>query len=131
MEIFIIKSVGEVSESVSVSGVKSVKDAIDLYKEMGNSAVCNPDIKQHTEVVLDYGSVAVGGMSKELGNLMQGKGLQLDEFFIQTKYRETIQELKSRYKSSCGGDTNILECASGEFSVDCVKKLHQALGLIS
>lgn len=73
MEIFITKNVGGISQSVSVSGVKDVKEVLELYKGMSNTGEYKPKTIQHSEVVLDDGSVAVGGMTlgKECGEIVK------------------------------------------------------------
>lgn len=137
MEVFIAKIVGEVTESISVSGVEDIKDVLDLYKEMSVNAVYKPTVTQHTEVVLDDGSVAVCGMTLGEGGynseILEGKAVNLTEVEISPWYN--LDEIKAGRKSEFGDKTYCLSATPTlgkgfDLTIEDIKLLHKEFGEI-
>lgn len=143
MEVFIAKIVGEVSESVSVCGVKSVKEVLDLYKGMSDITEGEPPIIRHPEVVLEDGSVAVSGMTLGEGdseadysnsNLLGGGVVRLTEFEL-FPYHGYFKDLKRSHKNSLGDDTHCLRVNLNpdnifDLTIGDIKLLHREFGAI-
>lgn len=137
MEIFITKSVGEVTESISVSGIKGVKDVLDLYKGMSSIVGCDTNNLQYPKVTLDDGRIAVGGIT--LGEnscnskLLAREDINLTELEISTE--SGIKEFKDEYKSDLGDGTYLLRAipTSGrefDLTIGDIKLLHKEFGEI-
>lgn len=135
MEVFIAKIVGDVSQTVSVSGVKDVKEVLELSKGMSNIVECKPKTIQHSEVVLDDGSVAVCGMTLGEGSydseLLEGEAVKLTEVEISPWH--SLDKIKAGPKSEFGDIAYCLKAkltSGGRFdlTIGDIKLLHKEFG---